>query len=474
MPLDPSITLYRGGAAMPDLFESYDKAVLAQAQRDEIPLRRQALQQSLQSGQMAMRGQQMQIAAQERALKDDEELRKVMFEAKGDPEQMVKLAQGRVSPDKYFSLVQSHMNRKKLILETGKVERELGEKENSRFLTMTQHLMGIPYPKREADWPHIKAALESGFPDLKGKIPDQPLTDEQLHMIQLSRMESAWYDNFAKNTRDQEKHDLEQKKGKIQVEEGQLGMGARTVGQNANWQQYAAWLEQQPPEVRDRYPAFFSPEAVRQVQRMGMTANEQTTADQRTADFNQRGQHHQQDFTQRGQIHKENMATTRRGQDLTNDRGLKAIEALAGQRKSPEAYKKDQIAIDNIRSAIAQYRTHLMKYDSFVLPGSPEYAELQTAFTNLQMRLKDAYGLGAITGPDMSLMNSVVTDPASLKGRWAGQGSLTSQMDEFEKILNSSEDNLRKNYGQDPRAPGAPNPAQALFQRLMGVDNAAQ
>lgn len=126
------------------------------------------------------------------------------------------------------------------------------------------------------------------------------------------------------------------------------------------------------------------------------------------------------------------------GQPLMGDKG-----------KAPQKFTDSVINIKNMRSSINDYLSDLANADPrYIFPGSKKSAELGTKFTNVQMQLKNLYELGAITGPDLTLLNNAITDPTSMLGRYKGKESLLKQGEVITDVLAKNEKNLYETYKQ--------------------------
>ena len=106
----------------------------------------------------------------------------------------------------------------------------------------------------------------------------------------------------------------------------------------------------------------------------------------------------------------------------------------------------------NLDSGLAAYNDILNSYDpqSTDAATPTKRAQLGTAFTDMQMRLKEAYELGAITGPDMRILESALSDPTSLtgtlKGAAFGRDTFKAQSDEVANVLNRLRGNFESQY----------------------------
>ena len=82
------------------------------------------------------------------------------------------------------------------------------------------------------------------------------------------------------------------------------------------------------------------------------------------------------------------------------------------------------------------------------MPVDANTATITSKYTALLMGIKDAYQLGALTGPDMSLVESQLTNPATISGIRTSRDAMKAQVDVLEGILKRSKENLESSYGK--------------------------
>lgn len=127
--------------------------------------------------------------------------------------------------------------------------------------------------------------------------------------------------------------------------------------------------------------------------------------------------------------------------------------------KLPVGAQKVQSSLQNLESGLNAYEKLLKSYDPQNTDAlTPDKrAAIGTAFTDLQMRLKEAYDLGAITGPDMTVLQSALTDPTSawgtVKGGVTGRGTFEAQIGQSKAALNRQKRNFEQQYGIELPAP---------------------
>lgn len=91
------------------------------------------------------------------------------------------------------------------------------------------------------------------------------------------------------------------------------------------------------------------------------------------------------------------------------------------------------------------------------LPVGPDTARMQAKYNSLLMGVKDAYQLGALTGPDMSIVEAQITNPASMSGMLYSKDAFNEQVKVLEGLLSRAKTNLETSYGRKM----APQPAPA-------------
>jgi len=142
--------------------------------------------------------------------------------------------------------------------------------------------------------------------------------------------------------------------------------------------------------------------------------------------------------------------TQRGGQELNYNLGMKRLEndrqkiALTGlkqpQNKLPEGQQKQVVGAKNLHNAINEYLAELKnwKLTDAALPDSR--ARMGTKYNNMMLQAKEAYNLGVLNGPDFQILQSVVTDPRSLKGVVTSNEALANQAKELDRMMASVAD----------------------------------
>lgn len=144
--------------------------------------------------------------------------------------------------------------------------------------------------------------------------------------------------------------------------------------------------------------------------------------------------------------------------------------AGAAGAKLPIQAQKMQSALQNLESGLNAYETLLKQYNPQNLDAlTPEKrAALSSAFGDLRMQLKGAYELGAITGPDMQVLEGVLTDPTGAlgmaKGVMRGSKSFDAQISQVRAALNRQKRNFEQQYNLT-----LPEPAGTATAPMPGV-----
>ena len=122
------------------------------------------------------------------------------------------------------------------------------------------------------------------------------------------------------------------------------------------------------------------------------------------------------------------------GYTWTPDGNLQAIPGGPGD-KLPESQQKAVIGAQNLANGIDDYRKQLKQWSNYDLMSPDARAAMVTKYKNVMLQAKDAYGLGVLNGPDLGILESVLTDPTSLRGAVTSNASLDKQAAELDRIM---------------------------------------
>lgn len=160
--------------------------------------------------------------------------------------------------------------------------------------------------------------------------------------------------------------------------------------------------------------------------------------------------------------------------DMTTDKTV-PLPGIGKPAKSaikslPVKAQGEYAALQNLDSATKAYETLLKDYNpqSSDPTNLTKRAAIKAAFTDLQMRQKEAFALGAITGPDMQVLEGAYTDPTglwgSLRGVVGGNAPFQAQIDQGRAALNRTKKNFEQQYKTE-----IPEPAGTFTEPMPGT-----
>jgi hypothetical protein len=147
--------------------------------------------------------------------------------------------------------------------------------------------------------------------------------------------------------------------------------------------------------------------------------------------------------------------------------------------RPPEAYLKGMSGVNELRNAVANYRVVLEKNGGpNAMATGAARGELKSAFTAMQMAMKNAMELGALAGPDVDILNGLIIDPTSMKADFVLKGpGMNAQLQQVDKFLDNKESILSGTYqapnpmrGKQPAAALTPAVAAPAAPKLGAVD----
>lgn len=141
--------------------------------------------------------------------------------------------------------------------------------------------------------------------------------------------------------------------------------------------------------------------------------------------------------------------------------GLQPIIAGTGTKPSAEFMKASK-QLNDLEGALKDYKSEIAS-DKWVVPkniplpfsdtGIPlptgaDSARVAGKYNSLLMGVKNLYELGALTGPDMSIIERQLTNPASWAGILTSKNAMNEQIKILEDMLARSKENLASSYRQ--------------------------
>jgi hypothetical protein len=103
--------------------------------------------------------------------------------------------------------------------------------------------------------------------------------------------------------------------------------------------------------------------------------------------------------------------------------------------KLGEAAQKQIAGVVNTKNALAEYRDALKNWSMLDAANPSARARMGTVYNNALLQAKEAFNLGVLNGPDYSILQSVLTDPASLKGGITSKKALDDQAAKLEELM---------------------------------------
>jgi hypothetical protein len=133
-----------------------------------------------------------------------------------------------------------------------------------------------------------------------------------------------------------------------------------------------------------------------------------------------------------------------------------AAQPLKGKPKeAPVKFNDTDLQLSGLAGSLQDFKKEVAK-DVFTgakfLPTGQDTARMQAKYTALLMGVKDLYTLGALTGPDMGIIESQLTNPASWSGKFTTKEGFEAQIKVIEDMLKRSATNLENTYGRVPKA----------------------
>ena len=103
---------------------------------------------------------------------------------------------------------------------------------------------------------------------------------------------------------------------------------------------------------------------------------------------------------------------------------------------SPEQ-QKQVTGAQNTVNAIKEFMSELETFNPRSIGNlSPSArARIQTKYRNMQLQAKEAYNLGVLNGPDLTIIEQLVADPTSFTGAAIGKEGIKAQASELSRIV---------------------------------------
>jgi len=124
-------------------------------------------------------------------------------------------------------------------------------------------------------------------------------------------------------------------------------------------------------------------------------------------------------------------------------------------KEAPAKFNETDMQLAGLAGSLKDFKDEVGKNlftGAKFLPSGSDTARMQAKYTALLMGVKDLYTLGALTGPDMSIIESQITNPASWSGKFTTKKGFEEQTKVIEDMLKRSSINLENTYNRVPKA----------------------
>jgi len=125
------------------------------------------------------------------------------------------------------------------------------------------------------------------------------------------------------------------------------------------------------------------------------------------------------------------------------------------ERNLPEHFVKTDLQLSGLAGSLKEFKDEVKANPTTGakwLPTGSDTARMQAKYISLLMGVKDLYTLGALAGPDMSIIEAQITNPASWSGKFTSKKGFEEQVGVIEDMLKRSSANLENSYGKVPKA----------------------
>jgi len=133
---------------------------------------------------------------------------------------------------------------------------------------------------------------------------------------------------------------------------------------------------------------------------------------------------------------------------------------LEGGKEAPAEFTKTVKKLNDLKGNLSAYKKEIQSdktvFPSAIplpfgagaipLPTGQDTARVRGKYQSLLMGVKDLYDLGALTGPDMGIIEQQLTNPASFSGAFTSRAAMGEQIKVLEDMIARSEENITSSY----------------------------
>lgn len=132
-----------------------------------------------------------------------------------------------------------------------------------------------------------------------------------------------------------------------------------------------------------------------------------------------------------------------------------AGQPVGSKKEAPVKFNDTDMQLAGLAGSLKDFKEEVGKNlftGAKYIPSGADTSRMTAKYTALLMGVKDLYTLGALTGPDMSIIESQLTNPASWSGKFKTKEGFNEQVKVIEDMLKRSTINLETTYGRVPKA----------------------
>ena len=141
---------------------------------------------------------------------------------------------------------------------------------------------------------------------------------------------------------------------------------------------------------------------------------------------------------------------------MPTEGAMRVAGAPVGSKKeAPVKFNDTDLQLAGLAGSLKDFKDEVAKNKTTGAKGlfsGQDTANMTAKYTALLMGVKDLYTLGALTGPDMSIIESQITNPASWSGKMTSKEGFAAQTKVIEDMLKRSTTNLETTYSRVPKA----------------------
>jgi hypothetical protein len=132
-----------------------------------------------------------------------------------------------------------------------------------------------------------------------------------------------------------------------------------------------------------------------------------------------------------------------------------AGQPVGSKKEAPVKFNDTDLQLAGLAGSLKDFKDEVNKNlftGAKFLPSGADTAAMTSKYTALLMGVKDLYTLGALTGPDMSIIESQITNPASWSGKFTTKKGFDEQIKVIEDMLKRTTTNVETTYSRTPKA----------------------